>query len=514
VQVGRLGSRYPINSATYRCLYLAMSSQLAGGGDPGLMQIIWFADGRQNAGGQFGATGGITLYPEGAPSNPDQGWRLYRVDLAAPGGFDTGWNQLPRWQGLRIDPSNKANVTFNVDWIRLTSCGAANTTVTWTPNGGANAIWLRPTGTSRPIRVATGVNGAAGSAQIDVQGLAAGSYDVGIGTSTSCCASFGDTPLVINQRPLASFTNPSFSGGVDYASQAGTPWDFSDTRTATVTSQGSQAAWAYKDGMLEIVTPSGPLPAGIDVRIRLNAPVPANSAEYRYLTFRMNTGWKAPWANVPHGMIGRWIWTIPGPSGRGCDLVSFDIPYDIGWQTYSIDLHDPVQGRVEESSGRCPSLLPNWKSSGTVTGMRFDPNENITVAADKVTGGGPFTQQFDWMRLTKDIQVKQGAPYLVEVGLNKPAGQVTRTYYYTTDRNNPTQNRAAAYNPPAPGGSVKVFIAQVAANYQPVDAVANPASFAWDTSNVAPGTYYLCVNLNDGVSENTVCGEAPVVVGP
>jgi hypothetical protein len=193
---------------------------------------------------------------------------------------------------------------------------------------------------------------------------------------------------------------------------------------------------------------------------------------------------------------------------------------DLGWRTYVIDLHDVRSGKPDGNPVPGPPNCPTngseipWKSHTQVLKVRFDPNENVSNLDDKVTGGGTFVQTLDWIRLTKDIQVKKGAPYLVEVGLNKPAGQVTRTYYYTTDRNNPTQNRAAAYNPPAPGGSAKVFIPQVTASYQPGDAVANPASFAWDTSNVAPGTYYLCVKLNDGVSENTVCGEAPVVVGP
>src|SRR4029079_12424846 len=110
MQIGKVGQRYPINSAEYHCLYVAMKveSHAATGSVPDKFLVFWFADSRLNSGGaQWGGSPGITLYPEAGLGTPTQGYRLYRVDLAAvahvPG--DTNWSDRATWEGLRIDPT-------------------------------------------------------------------------------------------------------------------------------------------------------------------------------------------------------------------------------------------------------------------------------------------------------------------------------------------------------------------------------------------------------------------------
>jgi hypothetical protein len=521
----KIGYNYPINAGTYHCLYVAIKSDSPAsvpGLGPDVMRVFWFANRYLNAtGGEYGLTY-LQLYPEAGAGQPTPRWQLLKIDLAnPPNGVQAGvgWNSRSTWQGLRIDPTViAANVQFQVDWVRLTSCGASNTTITWSSDAAVNSIWVRPVGTTRNIRIATGVNGASGSAQIDTQGLAAGSYLVGVGTATTCCSQLSAQPLVINQAPIATFNQPSFYSGADYATNAGNAWDFSDSADATVGhfASGGAPTSSYSNGELTVVTPPGPLPAGIDVYMNMDTPQPAATSEYRYLTVQMNTSWKEPWENIPDGMIARWIWAIQGTSGKAgfrCTIVGPDIPYDIGTQTYSIDLYDATNGGSEEAQGQCPAGTLTWQNSGSVLAMRFDPNENVTGVDDPISGGGAFTQKFDWIRLTKENQVDKGTPYLVQLALNKPSGDIpTQTFYYTTSRSQPTQHAAQAVNTTPPSGSNRVYIPLLANGDSFLPVAANPSSFVWDTSNVSPGTYYLCVELDDGVNSNTTCSDAPVTV--
>ena len=125
-----------------------------------------------------------------------------------------------------------------------------------------------------------------------------------------------------------------------------------------------------------------------------------------------------------------------------------------------------------------------------------------------------FHQEVQWIRLTKEDQVRRGTTFAIQTTRNVPASQLRSvSYYYTTDRNNPTQNAAQAYvSPPVPANLTrKVFL--------PIVALVNPStlnvvSWWWDTSNVQLGKYYICAVANDGYNAATYCSEAPVNVVP
>lgn len=534
----RDGGLNPIPNS-YHCLYFAMKVDTSAND---YYSILWFADSSQNA-GQWGRFDG-RLHPEsgGHLSN----WKLYKLDLGAlpiVPYATTPWNGLSQWQGLRIDPVNRANTTFAVDWARLTTCQATTRTITWTPDASVNAIWIQPVGTTRSIRVApspdpngvTGINGNAGSYDLDTQGLAPGSYKVGMGTLNTPPTSWSSQPLVINAAPIGSFVVPSMSSGDDYATTAGNPWDFNDSSDVTkVQSQAKPGAvsWRYTSDGIEVTSPSGPLPAGIDTQVYLNTPTPIDARAYRYLSFRMYNTWTTknfgvtPWA--ANSMLVRLVWSVPsltGKKGYECTYVSDDMPLDIGWRTYTFDMFDARNGKPDgdpvPGAPHCPpngSSIP-WNSHPQITRLRFDPNENVSEVSGEqentLTGGGPFIQTIDWIRLTKDNTVARGAPYAVRLSLNKPADQVTGTYYYTTNRSQPTQHKADAVNltPPAPAAN-KIYLPTLnkAGGYNPD--VPNPAMFQWDTSSVAPGTYYICGVLNDGVNSSTTCSDVAVTVTP
>jgi len=556
--LGRDGALNPIPSAVYQCLFFAMKveSGPVQPGNPDQFQVYWYANARLE-GSPHGLAFGL-IHPEEEFANPGvqpvNNWKLYRVSLANPeypvSGF-TPWNAQDLWQGLMIRPINKGQTPFAVDWARLTPCTPNIHTVTWNPDANVNAIWLQPVNTGRAIRVAPftdkypviGINGRSGSYDLDVQGLPPGEYHVGLGTLTSPPTNWNQvSPIVINQTPIVTVTKPSFISGEDYATQTGNSWDFADPedvlRVESPVVPGA-VSWSFKDNMLEVISPSGPLPAGIDTQIYLNTPQPVNATEYRYLTFRMYTEWftrdgvRIPWANGPHGMVARWIWTIPsltGQPGYECHMVGEDIPFDIGWRTYTVDLYDVVGGAVEEMSPvghpHCPARLPSWRTlPGLIKQFRFDPNENISEMADQITGGGPFYQLIDWIKLTKVDQVARGTPFLIEITLNKPLDQIqSLEYFYTTNRNQPVQHRAIEVVNVAQKSASKftVFLPLVTrgssggssdnsgSDKRPKGT--RDAVFQWDTRNVAPGEYHICVTANDGVNQATYCSEAPVQV--
>jgi hypothetical protein len=235
----------------------------------------------------------------------------------------------------------------------------------------------------------------------------------------------------------------------------------------------------------------------------------------------MNTEWMVPWPNITDGMMARWIWSIPGASGQPsnlCYLVSHDIGLDIGWNTYVVDLHDAFNGQPEETSVTdCPGQTPSWASSGSIKDLRFDPNENVTVAQDPITAGGPFHQVIDWIRLAAPDRVPSGTPYVLQIDLNRPASQVTSVnYYYTTNRSDPTQTAARRWSPPGPSGPNRVFLSFLsrgAAAAGGADTLPQAdLSFTWDTRGVAANTYYLCAVIT--ITPNTVthCSAAPLIV--
>lgn len=526
IQAGKVGSRYPIPKSTDKCLYIAMkvNSGPANSFGPDQFRILWFADEHLNgAGGTWGQTQGMALYPEViGKAQPVQSWRLYSVNLSTAASLGTAWNNMPSVEGLRIDPTINANIDFAVDWVRLTNCNAVNVGLTWT-GGTSNDkdIWLRPVGTNRDIRVATGVTGTSDSYNLDIQGIAPGSYYVELGTDTTCCSQENTSqPLVINQTPIASFVRPSFFSGSDYASQAGNSWNFSDN--TDVTGLINFKSTSFQNGELNMVTPSGPQPGGVDSRILLNTPSPINTGIYRYLTFRMSSqNGSAPWQNVVDGMIARLIWSVQGSSGLPgyrCTLVSTDIPFDVGYQTYSIDLYNAFNGQAETTQGDCTGLPTTWQASNPVLELRFDPNENISCNPQSgspfvISTCGDYIQNLDWIRLTAVDQVAQGIPFPVQITLNRTPSTVSLTFFYTTTLANPTQFPAQLYTPPTPAGPLKLFLPMLFKDYPTYDIFPEPnVTYLWDTTNVPPGTYYICVRTNDGYNTATYCSEAPMNV--
>jgi hypothetical protein len=330
----------------------------------------------------------------------------------------------------------------------------------------------------------------------------------------------GSGNFAINQMPVAEFSGLSPMDGLDFAGQAGNPWDFGNSTDA---SSISDMAYSFSSGILDLVTAGG---GGTDAIIQLN-PVKdlSKSSDYYYLAFRMFT--EGAYQNVPQGMIARWIWTIPGSGSANseCYLVSNDIPLDVGWGIYTIDLRDSFNGSAEETAGKCEGLPTHWMEASPVIKFRFDPNENIL--------GTSMHQKLDWIRLIKPRQVVKGQPFPVQISLNKAPGDgLDATFYYTDDLSEPTKypasgqmaasTLAAAEPAPVPGEvevkklAIQAYIPFVSRNYYQLEfpPVENGVNFSWNTASVTPGEYYPCVVLDDGFNQATYCSDAPVKVIP
>ena len=385
-----------------------------------------------------------------------------------------------------------------MDWIRLTDSQPINFPISFSGGGANFSVWIVPAGTNREILVQTGITSPL---NLDLQGIAPGAYTYLIKNGSTVIESGS---FEINQAPIVNFTQPSPTGGEDYATLAGNPWNMSDGSGVTM----ECAAYDFQDGKLNLTTPTVTAQppqcngGGVsDPRLTLNVPVPFNPAEYRYLSFRMYTA--GAWQNVPLGMMARWIWTVPG----NCHLVSQDIPFDVGWQTYTIDLFDSFNGTPEAVAGSCPKL--SWKDAPSVIGLRFDPNENIL--------GYPLVQSIDWIKLYKGDRVPRGVPFPVKMVLNKPPGETGLSYFYTTDpKNQPQQQAAKVYlsGPPLSlNGQYRTYLPLISSRFDPTDVPPpNSVTYNWDTSQVAPGNYHICVSVSDSHNQTTICSDVPIQV--
>ncbi len=484
--IGKVGHNYPIVSSQYHCLYLAMNVSSS---TSDYFQVFWFHNELLNGPGGF--WGGSSFY-DVIPNT----WYLYKVDLGASPivAGNSNWNSNS-WQGLRIDPTTKANTPFSIDWVRLTDCSPATTTISLGGSGTAVDVFITQVGTSRTIKLGSSnylLNG--NTLTLDVQGLQPGDYLYTVNRNGS---TVNTGTFTVNQTPIVNFDKPSYTSGIDYATQTGNPWDMSNSSDV----KGIfDLSYSFVSGLLDTVTQPNK-----DPRIVLNSPMIVNASDgYRYLTFRLNTS--GAYQNVPMGMIARWIWIRPGVGSGDCALVSQDIPFDVGWQNYSIDLYDTFDGLAEETSGNCNGLPLQWKDTNNINLFRFDPNENITPAA--------LHQQLDWIKLTKMDQATKSQPFTLRIYANKSLAGIDLSFYYTTDRSNPTANILSII-PPGGGPPVDKYRAYLPAILNGADTIVTPGQeYQWDTSNVVPGIYYICVKANDGYNTGTYCSDAPVYVTP
>ena len=511
ILAGKVGEHYPIKAATYKCLYIAakIDSGPLENNSPDQMVVYWFADEKLNAGTWGQTLPGVILYPEAGAGTPTPRWKLYKVQLDQADYYQTAWQNAPNgeWKGLRIDPTLQ-NTTFQIDWARLTDCNAVPLTIDWTGSGPVS-ISIQPEGTTRDILVEASTN--SNPYILDTQGLQVGSYEYIVRKDNSIVTT---GHFIIKPAPIIEFDSPSPFSGDEYALTVGNPWDMGDSSDVDSVECTS---YSFQNDLLLMDTPSvASQPASCrggtvsDPKINLNTPQSANTQEFRYLNIRLYT--EGPWQEVPDGWILRWIWQIPGRNaGDVCYLVSHDIPFDTGWQTISVDLHNPFNGSPIQTAGNCPSN-PSWTNNPPALQFRLDPNENIT--------GANLHQELDWVTLTKEDAIVQGSSYRVQLSLNTPWSNLDNyQLYYTTDTSQPHQHTAQVNTNGGssliPSAAYTVFLPMVVNGSESNPGGGNlpySKTLYWDTSSVQPDSYYMCIDVTANGSTANYCSEATVAV--
>jgi hypothetical protein len=498
------GSIYPIDSAKYRCLYTRMKINT---NTSDTMRIFWFAD-KYLGNGQFGVTQYITI--------PNTSWNLYSINLSS--NFDsvnsnTSWTGLSFWRGLRFDPTTLQGIDFVVDWVRLTDCSAVNVNVSWSPVSGQVEIWAGMNAKNSDFRVTTVSNGQSGSATIDVQGWQPGTYYIGVKNSSGTMT-WNSEALTIDAAPYFRFNRPSFNTGPSIT------WTMSSsTDLDTDPNSGTRCLdYYFQNGLLNLNTPPpyqlpsdcvNDLSFGMtvsDPQLVFTMPVSSiNTDEYRYLTIRTHTD--GEFQDINHGWVMRLLWktfTNNDPN-QWCINVSNDIVIEGNWQTIHVDLHNLANGTTEDYVGPGNCHTRHW-TDDPATWIRLDPNENST--------SGSFLQVIDWMSFSKVDSVQRGDLFPLNISTSEPVNNLAVNFYYTTDRASPKQHSATITQPSAnpPQASNKTFVPIIKTAVNPNLIFNNGVTYYWNTSNVNPGMYYICLEANDGSNTNITCSPAGVRV--
>jgi hypothetical protein len=510
---GKTGELNPIPSSIYRCLYLRMRV------DSQNDQDLWYVSFSNNLRGtpELREEGQLAGQPVHHPDLEKGSWRIYEIDLGERDNFyfKIPWWERTAWEGLRVHPTNTPNTFFEVDWVRLTDCSPVNHTISWSSIPGQTRLWAGIGGQTKDIFISS-LDSQESNYVWDIQGIAPGHYFIGVEGSAGN-VNWLLEHVVINTAPVVTFRRPSPYSGPDYASQAGNPWNMISGHDIQLVSCSD---WSILDGILALNTPPPVVLTqnclgGIgeaDPKIFFSTYDAIDGQNYRYFSFYAYHDGEVQ--QVADGMIGRLIWE---DRDTGCVHVGQEIPYDIGWHLYTIDMHHPINELPVESvrNGNCAQK--RWSDTARLVPYRFDPNENWT---GNLVPARHFDQQFGWFRITKVDEVWQGSSFPIEISANKPVEQIPNLdFYYTTDKADPTQKRADTYPmPPVMPLSNPVYLPFIGTQVQEPQYVLPPGEnniiYYWDTRNVSLGQYYICAVADDGTNQTTFCSGAPVNIIP
>ncbi|HLF27029.1 MAG TPA: hypothetical protein VJG32_11885 [Anaerolineae bacterium] len=497
VDAGKIGIKYPIAASRYRWLSLRMK-QPAGT----TFQVNWEFDRVYNPDGR---TQRITA--------PTSGWQTYVIDLATyPKGAG---NWTGNVVGLYLESFASSGNQISIDWARLTATNPAG-----------NKLQIAWSGLSAPSSTVdfyldSDTSGCDGTLiYTKTNASASGSFDwVSAGTHQAApanvapgayyvCAKVGGSPagyssgrLRVNQAPIVQITQPSFTSGADYATDAGNAWDMNDAADLRAIVNGVASVQGGTLAATAYTTNGG------DVQVYLQTPggAPIDVSRYYYLTYRLKVDYPYLFY-VDKGQFTRIFWGRNPTTETQSQLV-YAFP---GWQTYTVDLRT-----LGISNGGPAWAAANW------TLFRFDPIANAT--------GQNATFYMDDIRLTGDERADGYAD--IQWQLTDPdTTATTMQLYYDTNRSGfngtlittlslTNGQHAIAASAPASAGSgapntataltPRIYLPLVARNDHPA---CTGACYTWYTSSVPAGSYYLYTCVDDG--DNQVCrySDTPLIV--
>lgn len=448
---GRDGSLIPVDASRFTRLSVHMKVDRPGSGT-----LMWF-------------TCGVAVPAcQGAKDfTTTAGWRTYDVPLTSGAGGQR-WEGLVK--GLRFYPANSGG-RAEIDWIRLYAPGRTATVQFADSTGGSapQVIWdadadpgNNDSASSRWGRLDSTGTGTSRTVQAGV--LPSGTYRIGVLDDGR--TGYAPTPLVVDGPPAPVVLDPDRTGGLDYATWAGNPWDFDDAGDVY---RVSNAEWTVANGLL-YARNRGPIPN--DPHVVLSQYGPIDGSRFHRLTLRMGHEGEFGLADAPGaGMNSRIVWSVPADPALA--QVSDDLVVYPGWHTNTLELAtSPPQAILEPGT---PGQA-GWAGQ-QIQSFRIDPNEDrgarqwyiddVRLAEDDTAYGGQFDIRF------RDLDWEPGT---------------TATVRADTDRTG------------CDGATVASGVA----------VTSGENTVRWAPRPVTAGTYWICVTLSDGKRSTSAYATGPL----
>ena len=452
------GQRFPIDTSVYDTLsmkirHLSADGQPLGSDHP--IFVYFFKDESPLTLGLFGITDSKEVASDGE-------WHIVSWDLLTEisPGSSWNWTDFDFVKGLRIDPTNLADVQVEVDWVRLSASGSPQNqfNVAWTGGTPPYTISARQAGEPDAV-LATEVD--ASPFMVDLSLLPPGDYSIVVDDESES----GESPqqLTINEAPLVVITQPDRKGDVDnsYAAvEAGNAWGPMDSGDVYLTADMQSVSYTNPAGSMTATSTSS------DSRIVLNTPVPIDTFKYRMLSFTLSVSGIDPEQRFA---ISRVFW---GDRLDDALKKSEDLIITQGLNNYAIgDMRNvPLEGQ----------LPGDW--SGFPAWFRFDPHElsgNHLVRVDDIT--------------------------LAPLDTADPMFDIT---WEDRDADNNASIALYADVDQTPGNGNETLIASGLKEDSTTDL------YRWNApADVADGEYWLYAVADDGLNRVTHYADGPIAVG-
>ncbi|MCX6558873.1 MAG: hypothetical protein NTZ26_00020, partial [Candidatus Aminicenantes bacterium] len=476
--IGKFGSNYPIDASKYTVLAIRMyltppiSSWPEG-------QLYWSRNTIYN---DITVSGDIPMFG---------GWHIYLIDIPSLG--TNGLSSYP-WAGmldsLRFDPIVTKDKTIQIDWMRLVQKNALyEGTATWAGNAGNVDLYLDNDANAGNGNLGMLKSNQPGtSTTFLVGGLTPGDYYVAVAPTGTQTYSYSPGYFHVNDPPVISITKPSEEGSdQDFiTTKTGNPWDMNAAGDIDLTMNLSNpqftlidyqdmAGHAFAGNTVFQADSIAAVPGNVGdpIVFFLNfmyrgATYKIDPVKYHRLTFKMGI---AGTHSTNDGSMARVIWkrTDESVENVSADIV---IRHTAGTWIMNKLVCDMATLPLETGAGS-PSHS-GW--TGQIDSFRLDPHEFSTPRAFFI----------DDVRLAADWTAD--ASFTIQWAAQDADGGATVSLYY--------DNNASGFD----GTLIASGLA------------ASAGSYAWNTSAVPGGTYYVYAVISDGTNDNRAYGGGPVII--
>jgi hypothetical protein len=423
------------------------------------------------------------------------GWRIYLINIPNLGAHALTGSRIT-WSGdidsLRYDPV-PFSANIKLDWIRLVKRETAlYRTVQWTGNTGNVDIYLdndKNEGNGTLGKVAGNVSGT--SYSLFVGALSPGfNYYVGIKPTSGGAMKYSAGYYWVNDIPTVVFTSPSEEGGDDFAAvELGNAWNMNSTGdldgyanlsgapTATVINAVDRAGNNLNNlTVLKGTNKSGstdPILYLLWFNGGRGASTKIDSSKYRILVLKM--GLPGNW-DLVGGSVARVLWHVQGEFNGSIEKMNQSADVIIRHKSGSKVTIDTIITDMKTLTLENSQSTTGW--NGNIDGFRLDPHEFRTAK----------TFYIDEVKLAAFERADESYTFRWQYTDSSSPDNSTLSLYYDTN--------AGGYN----GTLIKSGL--------------NPASgqYAWNTSNMADGTYYIYAIYSDGTNSNRTYARWPIVI--